>query len=776
MTAVLQNTYQPQQLSCLLVFLPMLYIAWSDEILTPSEIKIIKAQLNKQVWLCEEDIKLIEGLLDPQNPPSVEEMRQWSKFIRHNASQIAEEDKMSLADLGFNLARINASNKEEFDKQVSKQALLQIEESLGIISREAVKEVLGGDTRPDAPPSTPQKASFDLEGLQILLNEKRPKLRQKLRTFLSDPVFKLKSMPVKEEYREQVLQWCKLLADQSWGGIAYPEAGGGQNDMEAYFTIFEMLAFHDLSLVIKFGVQFGLFGGAIAGLGTEKHHAKYLKDTGSLELPGCFAMTEAGHGSNVRDIETTATYQVETETFVIHTPNENAHKTYIGNAAAHAQMAVVFAQLITNEENHGVHAFVVPIRDKEGNTLTGVRIGDNGQKLGLNGVDNGKLWFDQVSIPREDLLNRFGEVEADGKYNSSIPSINRRFFTMLGTLVGGRVGVPIAGLSAAKTALTIAIKYANQRRQFGPPNEAEMLIMDYRTHQRRLIPLLANAYALDFAHKYMVERYLKSSEEDVREIEALAAGLKAISTWNTTHTIQECREACGGNGYMAENRFADLKADTEIFTTFEGDNTVLMQLVAKGRLSEFQKEMGRMDFMGIFKFLSHQASVRITEMNPIYKRNTSEEHLLDNEVLLHAFLFREEHLLTTVARRLQKRIKGGMDSFQAFLETQTHLVSMADAYIHRLILEQFIKKIETVENESVKTILGKLQKLYALHQIEKHKGYFLEHDYMEGAKTKAVTKLIDKLCLDIRKDVEALVDAFQIPDQCLAAPIAFQQS
>src|SRR5690606_30430262 len=138
-----------------------------------------------------------------------------------------------------------------------------------------------------------------------------------------------------------------------------PKAYGGGGDMEQYFTIMETLSYHDLSMVIKFGVQFGLFGMSIQFLGTEKHHRQYLKQAGTLELPGCFAMTETGHGSNVKGIETTATYRHETRSFVIHTPHEAAGKEYIGNAALHGRMATVFAKLIIDSVDYGVNAFLV---------------------------------------------------------------------------------------------------------------------------------------------------------------------------------------------------------------------------------------------------------------------------------------------------------------------------------------------------------------------------------------------------------------------------------
>ena len=213
----------------------------------------------------------------------------------------------------------------------------------------------------------------------------------------------------------------------------------------------------DLSLLVKVGVQWGLFGGAILHLGTERHHRAYLRDLIELRLLGCFAMTERGHGSDVASIDTTAVYDIDTDEFVITTPHDDASKEYIGNAARDGRMAVVFAQLETPDGAHGVHAFVVPIRDDEGRVLPGVRIEDCGLKAGLNGVDNGRIWFDGVRIPRDNLLNRYGDVGRDGSYGTTIDNPTKRFFTMLGTLVQGRISVAAGAGSATKVALAIAV-------------------------------------------------------------------------------------------------------------------------------------------------------------------------------------------------------------------------------------------------------------------------------------------------------------------------------
>jgi acyl-CoA oxidase len=265
-----------------------------------------------------------------------------------------------------------------------------------------------------------------------------------------------------------------------------------------------------------------------------------MKDMMSLKLPGCFAMTETGHGSNVRGLETTATYDKDSGEFIIHSPTVHAGKEYIGNAL-HSKMAVVFAQLIVDEKSEGVHAFLVPLRDENHNELEGIKVEDNGYKMGLNGVDNGKIWFTNVRIPRENLLDKYGKVDEKGNYSSPIKKASKRFFTMLGALVQGRVSIAMGANASAKKSLTIAIKYALKRRQFSQTAGAqETLILDYPSHQKRLFSRLARTYSYHFGLEALRKKFVeKKTDADVRKVESLAAGLKAMVSWHATDTIQE---------------------------------------------------------------------------------------------------------------------------------------------------------------------------------------------------------------------------------------------
>lgn len=617
------------------------------------------------------------------------------------------------------------------------------------------------------------KTSSLTNELSEILEGEHSEIIKKVKALISSPEFSYENPHDLNNFRETVLRWCELLAKEGLGAMAYPKSVGGGEDMHRYFTVMETLSYHDLSLVIKFGVQFGLFGMSIYLLGTEKHHVKYLNDIGSLELPGSFAMTETGHGSNVRGIETTATYNHNKKTLTIHTPNDLARKTYIGNAAVHAQAATVFCQLVIDNKNYGVCAVVVPLRDKKRNLLQGVRIEDCGKKMGLNGVDNGRIWFDQVEVPVDNLLDKFVQIDDNGLFQSSIENEGRRFFTMLGTLVGGRIGIPKSALSATKSGLTIAIKYATHRRQFGPKNGPETLIMDYKSHQRRLLPRLAKAYALHFSLENLAQRYVNKTPDEMRELEGLAAGLKAYATWNNTSTLQECREACGGKGFLSENRISILKNDSDIYTTFEGDNTVLMQLVAKSRLSDYKEQYHDIDFSDIVDYVINEAKINLTELNPVTVRNTSDEHLLDLEFYLDAFRYRESSILKSSAKRVKSYLKSGMNAFDAFNNCQSHLINVGKSYTERVILEDFINALGKVKDGKAKQSLTQLCQLFALSTIEEHKGWYLEQDYMKGIKTKAIRRMVDELNGKVRLEALELVNAFDIPDKCLSAPIAF---
>src|SRR3954469_23865141 len=287
------------------------------------------------------------------------------------------------------------------------------------------------DTATAAPES--QSIAPEARALLRFLDGEHHEMREHVRERMAEPDFAPVSGMDRDEYRDLIMHWTRLMAEDGHPKYLFPKEYGGGGNIGAAVTGFETLGHADLSLLVKCGVQFGLFGGAVLHLGNEENHREYLPAIMNAELVGCFAMTESAHGSDVQRLGTKAVYDADAGEFVIDTPDEGSRKDYIGNAARHGRMAVVFAQLEVDGEHHGVHALLVPIRDEDGNVLDGVTIEDDGDKIGLNGVDNGRIAFEGVRIPRTALLDRYGKVNEDGRYESPIQNKNRRFFTMIGT-------------------------------------------------------------------------------------------------------------------------------------------------------------------------------------------------------------------------------------------------------------------------------------------------------------------------------------------------------
>jgi acyl-CoA oxidase len=593
------------------------------------------------------------------------------------------------------------------------------------------------------------------------------------------------------EHRERVFGQLKNLVKEGATSYGFPKVVGGNADPGGSLTVFEELVFADPSLQIKYGVQWGLFGAAILYLGTDVHHKKLLPTVINLETPGCFAMTETGHGSDVANIGTTATYDETTKEFVIHTPSRHAWKDYIGNAAIHGKAAVVFAQLITKGENHGVHAFYVPLRDNNGNFLPGVGGDDDGIKGGLNGIDNGRLHFTNVRIPRTRLLNRYSNVDEAGDYTSPIESKGRRFFTMLGTLVQGRVSITGGVTNAQKVALTIAIRYANERRQFPSHDGEEHVLMDYGRHQRRLLPALARTYAQAFAHLELLEQFdevfsgRNDTESTRADLETVAAASKALSTWNALEIIQTCREACGGQGFMAEHRMTGLRADLDVYATFEGDNNVLLQLVAKRLLSDYSKAFASPDFGTLAQYVVEQ--VGEVAFNRGGLRGLAQKFTdFGSTARSIGFVRDEEHqhqLLTdrvhTMIARLANELRhsGKKDPVEAervFNRHQNDLILAAKAHGELIQWEAFTSALKTIKNPETLKVMTWLRDLFGFTLLEENIAWYMMNGRLTSHRAEAITDYIDgRLLGRLKPHALDLVDAFGLTEGLIRSDLAF---
>lgn len=620
---------------------------------------------------------------------------------------------------------------------------------------------------------------LDVEELGQLVLGRWADVRRHTRSVIEKrELSKIEGLPM-DKHRERVLDQLKTLVRDGATQHGFPEELGGRSDPGASLSSFEELVFADPSLQIKFGVQWGLFGSAILYLGTDYHHKTFLPGAVSLETPGVFAMTETGHGSDVASIGTTATYDPTTQEFVIHTPNRHSYKDYLGNAALHGEAAVVFAQLHTGGEHHGVHAFFVPIR-RRGKLLPGVGSQDDGLKGGLNGIDNGRLYFDSVRIPRANLLNRYADVEPDGTYRSSIESPGRRFFTQLGALVQGRVSLTGAVTNAQKLALDIAVRYSEVRKQFPGPDGKERTLMDYGRHQRRLLPLIARTYAQIFTHHELLDQFhavfsgQNDTEESRQDLETVAAAGKALSTWYALDTIQQAREACGGQGFMAEHRLTGLRADLDVYVTFEGDNNVLLQLVAKRLLGDYAKAFKSPDFGTLAQYVAGQAAEAAINRGGL--RGLAQKMVdFGSTARSVGYVKDEEHqhqLLTdrvhTMVANLANKLKhsGPKDpalEAELFNRNQNDLILAAKAHGELIMWEAFTSGIKALKDPNTKQIMTWLRDLYGFVILEENLAWYLINGRLSSSRASAITEYIDtRLLPRLRPHAISLVDAFEL--------------
>ena len=654
-------------------------------------------------------------------------------------------------------------------------------------------------TTTDRPTARPAAADprVDVAALEDLLLGRYAELRRSARAIVADPDFqKIEGQPV-AEHRERVLAQLRRLESEHDVLRAFPARHGGADDHGGSLARFEELVAADPSLQIKAGVQWGLFASAILHLGTERHHDTLLPDAMHLQVPGAFAMTETGHGSDVASIGTTAEYDPQTQEFVIHTPFRGAWKDYLGNAALHGTAAVVFAKLITAAPgqprvDHGVHAFYVPIRDpRTGEFLPGVGGEDDGVKGGLNGIDNGRLHFDHVRVPRTNLLNRYGDVAPDGTYSSPIASPGRRFFTMLGTLVQGRVSLDGAAANASKMALAIAVTYAGQRRQFAGGTADEVVLLDYGQHRRRLLPLVAEAYAATFAHEELLAAFDEvfsgrgDTPEKREDLETLAAALKPTSTWAALRTVQTAREACGGQGFLAENRLTGLHADLDVYVTFEGDNTVLYQLVAKRLLGDYAASLKALqsDRGDLARFVVDKVTDAALHRTPLVRAvqtlgdrgdaRRSVGQLRDEATQRELLTDRVEAMVAQLAQALAPARRMSPEKAAALFDAHQHeLIEAARAHAERVQWEAFTRGLARVEDAGTRQVLTWVRDLFGLTLVERNLAWYLINGRLSAGRARTVTSYIERLLERLRPHAQDLVDAFGYGPEHLRAPIA----
>ncbi|XP_045475294.1 peroxisomal acyl-coenzyme A oxidase 3 isoform X2 [Harmonia axyridis] len=531
-------------------------------------------------------------------------------------------------------------------------------------------------------------------------------------------------------------------------------------------------AFPDVAVKQAIGV--GLVKNTLATLGTERHK-HFLDALWSAKVVACIILTEVAHGSNTKQMKTTATFDRKTQEFIINTPDFLAAKCWSGNLGKTATLGIVFAQLITNGQNYGLHAFVVPLRDPK--TLLpypGLTIGDMGEKIGLHGIDNGFVIFKDYRIPRQNLLNRIADVTPEGEYESSFSEPGKILGAVLENLSLGRLGIMQGSVNTLINAVTIAVRYAAVRKQFSNDgNGSENSIIEYQLHQWRLFPYVATAavykiFINSFANDYL-DAVDKSNTSDrleevndlISEIHSIVSGAKALLTWTTRDAIQECREACGGHGYLRDAGLGDLRNDHDPTVTYEGDNNVLQQQSSNWLLKQWHnvnQNKKTSSPLCTSEFFNHHLQIK-------NKKIGYEGHIKNLKCIIECYEWLIIYLVDRVSKKMQQLCQLGHSRFAARNLVQVYKSRvMSRAYAELNAIRYYETKIQSYQPD-LRNTLDQLGVLYGLYNLDKHLVYFYQGGFCDGpSMAKDVKSGILELCQQLKPNILSVVDALAPPD------------
>lgn len=595
----------------------------------------------------------------------------------------------------------------------------------------------------------------------ISKDELRERTMEKVRAHPLLPVFFFPKI-----YTNAILQFRSLIHHLS------------NEPLDIFKKRMEIVSLIDPGFWTRFGVHYGLFVGALQSNATSGQLG-YWFQKGALSLSGmvgCFAMTELGHGSNVSGLETTATFDEASDQFIIHTPTVTATKWWIGGAAHSATHSAVFAQLIVKGKNYGTKCFVVPLRNpKTYDTLPGVNIGDLGKKMGRDGIDNGYIQFTNVRIPRGYMLMKHAKVSRSGAVKE--PKLQQLAY---GALIHGRVTMVVDSGNVSKKALTIAIRYAAVRRQFSnSKSSVETKLLDYPIHQRRLMPLMAQTFAMLFTGTEMTAMYnkmmgrlenAKPGDKDLEEVlemlketHSTSAGLKAFCTWNCLSTIEACRQACGGHGYSAYTGLAGMYQDFAVQCTWEGDNTILTLQLGRYLIGSYREAIKGKKLSPGVGYLN-----KLDQL--IGKTCDANADLLDPAVIIEGWQVVCANVVQNAALEFEDCIKRGLDIDDAYEQCSQSRLYAAKLHSYGYLFNRFVDGVSKVEG-NLKQVLMNVCLLYGLYTVEENAGAFLQYAYFSPKQMEAIRSKTNELCASVRDQAIPLVDAFNLSDYMVNSPL-----
>lgn len=517
----------------------------------------------------------------------------------------------------------------------------------------------------------------------------------------------------------------------------------------------------------KIAVHFGLYCKSIHTLGTEKHK-KYLENGLRFEDVGCFCLTEISHGSNVQGMLTTAIFDEAEKCFVINTPIERAAKFWIGGASQTSNMAIVGANLIVKGKNHGIHMFVVKIRNsKTHDLMPGINISDCGDKMGLNGIDNGMVFFRNVVVPMDALLDKVTQVSPDGEVTSMFKK-NQRFAVQLSGLCDGRVKLLNTCLISGIKASTILLRFAAVRRQFGAHLSNESCLLDYEQYQHRVFPHVANSLLGFFASREVNKLWqvnysevLNPHNKAVKEMHALISIMKPLITWWINDQLQEYRQAMGGYGFLRLSGIPAMCDDFHVMMTWEGDNNVLLHQTAKFILKAMFKVLSNRE-------VSYKSLEYLIMDDPEDLFNMSgeefEAQLINPEVLYKLMALRARKAAIVAATTFQGNLTEIVDAFKSWNKSVPFGFLDSAIYYGELYIFQLAQTHnKSCQEDNNRIFVDRLLAVFSLTKLLR--GWTHVGQYMNGEHVSAIHRVLLKTYDAIKYDLVKAMDGFAINDE-----------
>ncbi|XP_015587511.1 probable peroxisomal acyl-coenzyme A oxidase 1 [Cephus cinctus] len=595
--------------------------------------------------------------------------------------------------------------------------------------------------------------------------EKTALRREREEYFLSDPDLQddlsAKYKSHKEVYEDAVRKGCIVLKKVQ----DLQDSGRGSMDLFS-----EVLGGMLGSAILRDGnpltLHYVMFIPAIMGQGTVEQQGYWISRAWTCSIIGTYAQTELGHGTFIRGLETTATYDPSTKEFILNSPTLTSYKWWPGGLGHTANYAVVVAQLYTNGECKGIHPFIVQLRDENTHEpLPGIQIGEIGTKLGMNATNNGFLGFKSVRIPREHMLMKNSQVLEDGTYVKA-PSDKLTY----GTMMFVRVVLVRDIARYLSKAVTIAVRYSAVRRQSQiKTNEPESQIMDYMTQQHKLFPNLAAVFAFTLSAAWIWEMYnnvtaeLEEGDLDkLPELHALSCCLKAVASSDSATGIEQVRLACGGHGYMDASNLPGTYGLVTATCTYEGENTVMLLQTARYLVKTWRQAINGEPLPPTVKYFANAA--RGVKQRPW--KNT-----LTCIVCAHQAVAAGKIRLAT--ENMDRRIRSGMSQEDAWNHTSIELAQAAEAHCRGFIVMRFtesVKSLNTVSKE-LHAVLVQLCEVYAIYWVLQRVGDFLRFSCLNAEDVPSLQKCLEEALLAIRPNAVGIVDGFDIRDEILASAL-----